>query len=268
MKLCIIGCGNMGSSLAIGIVLGEAAAPKDILLFDNSAAKARDTAGQIGARAAKSAQEAARKSELVIIAVKPFAVEGLLSSIRRELQGKLLLSIAAGITSKFIKKRVPASCRVAVAMPNIAMRVGKGMCFYFMGRRANARDAKALQRLLSSAGEAVRVEKEADIKRAYVTSSGIAFFYLAIEGMARAAQKRGMQRGAALRLAARAAEGAGAMLSASGKEPQELVSMVATKKGTTVEGLKVLQKMNVTRAFERAALASIRKAEKMGRKSR
>ena len=265
MSICILGCGNMGGSLARGLAKGGAISPGGILLFDHNRRKAALLAREIGARSAKSAPDAVRSSQLSIIAVKPFAVEGLLASIQNELRNKLALSIAAGITAGFIEKRTPRSCRVAVAMPNLAFSEGRGACLYFMGRRAGKPDAKLLARLLSSGARAQRVAREKELVRAYIASSGIAFFFPAIEGLALAGMKKGMKRRDALALAAAAAEGAGA-LAAGGKEPSELASMVATKKGTTVEGLKVLQKAGMKKAFTRAALASMGKAERMARK--
>jgi pyrroline-5-carboxylate reductase len=264
MRICILGCGNMGGSLARGLARGGAISPNQILLFDHNGGKAALLARKTGAKAAKSASEAASRSDAVIIAVKPFAVEELLASLRDGLGNKLVISIAAGITTSFIEKRTPRSCRVAVAMPNLAFGEGKGACLYFMGKRASRADAALLGKLFSSAGMAQRVAREGELVRAYISGSGIAFFFPAIEGLALAGMRKGMGRREALALAAAAAEGAGAL--AMGKEPAELASMVATKKGTTVEGLKVLQKAGMKKAFMRAALASMRKAERMARK--
>jgi pyrroline-5-carboxylate reductase len=265
MKIGIIGCGNMGSSLAIGLAAGGAISPKNLLLCDHSPAKARTLAKQIGAKAVANSTDAVRASDLVILAVKPFVVEDVLAALHSSLKGKLLLSVAAGITTQFLHARTPSSCRVVVVMPNLAMRTRQGASFYFMGKRANSRDAKAIHTLLSSVGSTLRVKKESHIVRAYLTSSGIAFYYLAIEGMARAGQHYGMRRDDALALAAQACSGAGALVLATQKEPDELIAMVATKKGTTVQGLNVLTKMHVREAFMKATLASIRKAEQMAR---
>ena len=265
MRICILGCGNMGGSLARGLAKGGAISPKQMLLFDHNRGKAALLARKTGAKAAKSASEAAGRSDAVIIAVKPFAVEGLLASLHGQLRNRLVLSIAAGITTLFIEKRTPRSCRVAVAMPNIAFGEGRGACLYFMGRRANRADAVLVGKIFSSAITLQRVAREKELVRAYIASSGIAFFFPAIGGLALAGMRKGMGRREALALAAAAAEGAGALAAASGKEPSELVSMVATKKGTTVEGLRVLQKAGTKKAFMKAALASMGKAEKMAK---
>jgi len=267
MRLCIIGTGKMGSALAAGLAKGRAISPKDILLVDSSFQKAKESARAIGATPAKSANAAVRQSSLIIIAVKPNAVEDVLLQLGSSLEGKLLVSIAATIPFSFLESRTPKSCRVALAMPNIAMQAGAGMCCYVLGRRCSASDAKLLQKLLSSAGYAMRLKRDSEIDNVYISSSGIAFFFMAMESLARAAQQNGMRREQALKLASAAAYGAGAVALSSGKEPLELEKIVATKGGITAEGLRVLRKKRVPSAFLSAAKRCIAKARRI-RKSR
>ena len=267
MRLCIIGTGKMGSALAAGLAKGRAVKPKGILLADSSFRKAKSAAKPIGATACKTAGEAVRKSQIVIIAVKPNVVEEVLQQLGQTLRGKLLVSIAATLPLSFIESRTPKSCRVALAMPNIAMQTGAGMCCYVLGKRCRPSDAKFLQKLLSSAGYAMRLKRDSEIDNVYISSSGIAFFFMAIDSLARAAQQNGMERKQALRIAAAAAYGAGAMALSSGKEPLELEGMVATKGGITAEGLKVLRKERVPQAFFSAAKTCIAKVKRL-RKSR
>jgi len=266
MKLCIIGTGKMGSALAEGLAKGGAIPPKSIVLVDSSFKKAKEVARKIGASASNNAHNATQKSDVIILAVKPAAVEGALAQLGQSLAGKLLVSIAAGIPSRFIEKRVPASCRVALAMPNIAMQAGFGMCCYVPGRRCGARDSKLLHTLLSSTGFAERLSSESEIDSAFISASGIAFFFMAIDSLAKAAQQNGMERKQALRISSAAAYGAGA-IAISGREPADLEAMVATKKGITLEGLKLLRRQKVPQAFLSAAKKCIARA-KLLRKSR
>src|SRR3989338_5831095 len=130
MRVCIIGTGKMGSALAIGLIRGRAVKPKELVLFDHEPVKARALVKKLGARAAKSAHGAAESADIVVLAVKPDAVEGALTDMGSSLSGKLLVSIAAAVPLRFIESRIPKSARAAVAMPNIPMRVCKGMGVY------------------------------------------------------------------------------------------------------------------------------------------
>jgi pyrroline-5-carboxylate reductase len=276
MNVAIIGTGKMGSSLARGIASGSLQAvgagrqnPKgrkplrkiakgmgenaELILCGRKGAK--ELARELGAREA-SAREAARKADVIIVAVKPKDVEGLLGEIKEELHGKLLLSVAAGLPESYFRKRVPKGCRIALAMPNLAVAHGKGATAYF----ARGRDAAPVARLLGRTGILIRVKDERLMDCAFISSSGIAFFFSAIGAMARAAERHGMERQDALLLAAAAAEGAGAM--AREASAKELEKRVATKKGITEHGLKVLKKAGVKRHFHNAAHAVIREAKR------
>jgi pyrroline-5-carboxylate reductase len=253
----------MGGALAKGIANGGKIRPADILLVDSTFEKADAVARAIGATAVADAKEAVGKCDAVIVAVKPDAVEELLSQIHSALSGKLLISIAAGIPISFLEARTPPDCRVVVAMPNTAMQVGEGIVCYCAGRRATREDAKTAGELLSGARDAIEFRDEKMMDNSYISASGIAFFYRAIDAMARVGEKNGLSRKDALMLAAAAAQGAGAMVRDSGIEPVALEEMVATKKGITVEGLAVLQDRKVADAFEAAMLACIKKAREM-----
>ncbi|MFA6035580.1 MAG: pyrroline-5-carboxylate reductase [Candidatus Micrarchaeia archaeon] len=265
MRLSIIGTGKMGSALATGLSKGTALRPKDILLYDHSSSKARALACSIGARAAGSAKDAAKQSDIIILAVKPDAVADALAQMHSQLAGKLVVSIAAAVPLKFLESHTPSSCRIAAAMPNIPMQVRKGMCYYCLGKRATRRDAALLHSIFSSVGHAVEVKNEKLLDAAIITGSGNAFIYLIIGAMAKAGESAGLSKRAALQLAASAAEGAGAMAQESGLEPEALISLVATKKGITEKGLKLLKASGVHHSFTRAMSACIKHAAKKRR---
>ncbi|VVC04644.1 Pyrroline-5-carboxylate reductase [Candidatus Burarchaeum australiense] len=266
MRVCIVGTGKMGSALATGLVRGGAVKPKELALFDHDPAKVRALAQKLGARAAKSAAEAARSSEVIVLAVKPDAVEAALADMKSALAGKLIVSIAAAVPLRFIESCLPHSARAAAAMPNIPMHVCKGMGVYCLGRKATRRDAEMLRKLFSSVGQAHEVKDERLLDAALITGSGNAFVYLIIDAMAKAGEKAGMSRRDALKLAASAAEGAGAMARESGLETEDLIALVATKKGITAEGLKRLKRAGVHDSLSRAMLECIRVAAKRRRK--
>jgi pyrroline-5-carboxylate reductase len=260
MRICIIGTGKMGGALARGIARSGG---NELTLFDHSLEKSASIAREIGCKTAKSAKEAAQFSDAVVVAVKPGSVDALLSELGGSLSGKLLISIAAGTSLSHIESLVPKSCRVVAAMPNIAVEFGSGMSCYCLGFRATRDDAKAVEAIFSGNGGAIGLQGERMMDSAYISSSGIAFFFHAIDAMARAGEKNGLPRAVALRLAAAAASGAGAMAEKSGKQPAELEETVATKKGVTEQGLSVLRSRKTGEAFEEAALACIRKGREM-----
>ena len=256
MRLAILGTGKMGSALAIGIAKGNAA---KLVVCDHSHAKAAALARKTGAGVARNAREAVEGADAVIIAVKPDAAGALLEDIQKELGETLIISVAAGLPISYFRKRVPKSCRVALIMSNLAVEIGKGTTLYYAESHIDAREIEAL---LAPTGAVIRVKSEKDVDFAMLTGSGIAFFLAAIEGMAKAGEEQGLTYQQALALSARAAEGAGALILEKKLTPLELEAMVATKRGITLHGLRVLRKARVQHHFHRAAHAVIKEAKK------
>jgi pyrroline-5-carboxylate reductase len=261
MKIAILGTGKMGGALAVGIARGNGA---KIVLCDHSHAKAAALARKIGARVAATAKEAVDGADAIIIAVKPDATFALLEEIRKELGETLIISVVAGLPLSYFKKRVPRSCRVALIMSNLAVQIGKGTTMYFAGSHV---DAKEIEALLAPTGAVIRVRKEEDIDFAMLTGSGMAFFLSAIEGMAKSGEKHGLTYSQALTLAAKAAEGAGSLVLEKGIPPLELEKMVATEKGITLHGLRVLRTAKTQKHFHRAADAVIKEANRRRKKN-
>jgi len=261
MKIAILGTGKMGGALAVGISRGSAA---NLTLCDHSHAKAAALARQTGAKVAKTAKEAAQGADAIIIAVKPDAAGALLEEIQKELGETLIISVVAGLPLSYFKKRVPRSCRVALIMSNLAVQIGKGTTMYYAQSHMDAHEIEAL---LAPTGAVIRARKEQDIDFAMLTGSGMAFFLSAIEGMAKAGEKHGLTYPQALTLSANAAEGASALVLEKGIKPMDLEKMVATEKGITMHGLRVLRKAKVQHHFHKAAHAVIKEAKKRRRKN-
>ena len=262
MKVCILGVGKMGGALAAGIARGKGAS---LMLCDHSHAKAAALARKTGAGVAKTAKQAVDGADAIIIAVKPDATAALLEEIQKELGGTLVISVVAGLPMSYFRKRVPRSCRVALIMSNLAVQIGKGTTMYFAESHM---DADEIEALLAPTGAIIRARKEEDIDFAMLTGSGMAFFLAAIEGMAKAGEAHGLTYAQALTLSAKAAEGAGALVLEKEIRPLDLEKMVATKKGITLQGLRILRKAKVKHHFRRAAHAVIVDAKRRRKKNR
>ena len=235
-------------------------------MFDRSKAKARRLARELKARNARSASEAVKKSKVVVIAVKPEAVEGLLREVKDELKGKLVISIAATVPLAYIEKRIPKRARAVVMMPSMAVQAGKGLCVFCLGKRKRGRDANMVKRLFEGAGRVKQVKDERALDAALVSASGIAFIYSFIDALARAGQRAGLSRKDALEFAAATAEGAGEMVLESEKNPAELIEQVATKGGLTERGLQRLGKKGVRKEIEGAMEGILREARRARQK--
>lgn len=260
MKLAIIGTGSMGGAIA------RAVRKKfSLVLNDRSMVKARKVAKEAAGRAEKDVKAAVGAADAVILAVKPKDMEETLAQIANSTKNKLVISIAAGVPLKFLERKLKEA-RIVRVMPNTPLMVGKGASAFFIGRRAGAKDANTVKKIFGSAGEVIEVKREEllDVVTG-LSGCGPAFVYLFINAMAREARRLGLKEEEALKLAAQTFAGAAEMVLKSGKKPADLIKMVASPKGTTVEGLDVLYKKHAAGIIARAVGAAARRATEIRR---
>lgn len=265
MKLGFIGTGRMGSALIRGLV-DAGVARADILARDKDVKKLESLKKELGVKSTSSNRELVERSDVIFIAVKPAEVGEVLEEIKRSVGEKLVISIAAGVRVAELEKGL-GRVRLIRAMPNLPCQVREGAVAYCSGKYAQSEDRKIVGELFGKLGVAVELSEDVLDVVTGMSGSGPAFLYLAIDGMARAAEKEGLPREVALKLAAQTAKGAGEMLLKTGAGPRELIEAVRSPKGTTEEGLKALERYGVAKAFEEAVLAATKRAKELaGRK--
>ncbi|MCS7131264.1 MAG: pyrroline-5-carboxylate reductase [Hadesarchaea archaeon] len=262
MKVGFIGCGNLGSSLIAGLLKAGSLKDKEIIASDADEGKLEGVK-KLGVEVTTDNKRVAAASDVIFIAVKPDVVGKVLDEIRKFSRNKLLVSVAAGVSTKFIEGKTEA--RVIRVMPNICGLVGEMASCFSPGSRATTEDRELIKRLLTSVGEAIEVNEGAMDAVTGLSGSGPAYFYLVIEAMQQAGVELGLSPDVALRLAAQTAKGAGEMALRSGKGLGELTRMVCSPKGTTVEGLRVLEERKVKEAVKEAVKAAARRARELSR---
>jgi len=202
MTLGVIGCGNMGSALLRGIVESRLLPARKILAWDANAGKLRAVARRLKIRAGRSNREVARGSSVLLLAVKPQQMEGVLKEIRPALRGRaLVISIAAGIPTRWVEKRLGRGIPVVRVMPNTPALVGRGISAVALGRCATRAHGRVAGRILARVGEVVPLpERQMDAVTA-VSGSGPAYFFYLMEQMIEAGVSMGLSRPVARRLA-------------------------------------------------------------------
>ncbi|MFH0859582.1 MAG: pyrroline-5-carboxylate reductase [Candidatus Altiarchaeota archaeon] len=259
MKVGVIGAGRMGSALIKGFMRAGIAGGDGIYASDEDEDRLR-TLGSV--RTSTSNAEVARESDIIFLAVKPDKVKKVLEEIKKDAKGKLLVSIAAGIKTSQIEKTVDA--RVIRVMPNTPAIVEAGAAAYCRGKKATDDDAETVEQFLSSLGIAMEVEESMMDAVTGLSGSGPAYVYLIIKALAEAGVEEGLKEDVALKLAAQTAKGAGEMVLKTGKRPQELIDMVCSPGGTTIEGLKVLESGKAAESFKKAVKAAAKRSRELG----
>jgi len=270
-KIGIIGYGNMGQ--AIGQRIKDQYA---VCVFDQDKNK---TAALKNITVAVSSTDLVKKSEVIVLAIKPQDFDSLLNEIKSFIQGKLIISIAAGITTQYLRNRLGEKLRVIRAMPNMPAQIGEGISVLFKDKNATQQDKDLANHLLSCLGSALFVSDEEMINAATaVSGSGPAFFCYYIKEKANSNLKQnefirelmdaavsiGFNQQQAKMLVEETVNGTIAILEKKNLTSEELIKMVASKGGTTQAGLEVLQSGG---SLKEAINSAWKRAGELGKRS-
>jgi pyrroline-5-carboxylate reductase len=266
MKLGFLGAGRMATALAQGCVKAGLVPAASVLASDPSdAARNKFEREVAGARTTPDNVAVLAASDVVVLAVKPQMMAGVLAGTRGAVEPRhLVISIAAGITLARLAAALPAGTRLIRVMPNTPCLIGLGASCYSHGATATAADAALVERLLASVGKAFAVDEPQLDAVTGLSGSGPAFIYTVIESMAAGGAAGGLSPELALELAAQTALGAASMLSATGLSPAELRDQVTSPGGTTLAGLEVLRRLDGAAAFRAAVEAATKRSIELG----
>jgi len=263
-RIGFIGCGAMGRALAGGLVSagietsvlsGADIAPENRASFER----------ELGIQIAEDNAALVAKSDVVVLAVKPGAVAGVLRELPggADLARPLWISIAAGIPMASLEATLPASARVIRAMPNTPALVGAGATAYCANTAAGDDDLAAAAALFAAVGHAWRAPAETLLDAVTgLSGSGPAYVFLILEALADAGVRVGLPREAASQLAVQTVYGAARLVLESGQHPAALKDQVTSPGGTTIAGLERLEAGGVRAAiYEAVASATARSRE-------
>ena len=182
MKIGLIGCGRMGSALIGGIAKSDITAPADITVYDLNADSVTTLVQDSGVSAASNNLDLIRKSQTILLAVKPQYIGDVLREIAPAItKDHLLISIAAGVTMEKMEAACPAGTRIIRAMPNTPALIGLGATGIAPGSHATEQDLKVARELLESVG-IVSVTEEPQLDAITgLSGSGPAYVYTFIE---------------------------------------------------------------------------------------
>lgn len=207
----------------------------------------------------------AKTVDIVVIAVKPNVVASVLDEIRGSLgPKKILISIAAGVSLKKLKKHLPRHKKIIRAMPNLAAQVFDAITVWKPLSRLSALEKRRVQNLLNTFGKSmeVRHEKLIDMATA-VSGSGPAYVAAFLEALAKTAKGAGFSSVQARQLALETVNGTLDYIKETGVDFGDLKNAVQTKGGTTEAAFKVLKKKKWQQILEKAVTAAYRRAREL-----
>lgn len=263
MRIGFIGAGMMAEALIKSFISSKVTVPAKISASDLRDERLKIVSRDTKAFCAKDNIEVLKRSEIVFIAVKPQVIGQVLSQIREHVKGKLIISIAAGITLKQLTGQLDYN-RVVRVMPNTPCLVGEMAAGYSFASGCADKDKETVSVLLNSAGVALELEESSLDAVTGLSGSGPAFIAYILEPMIEAGIEAGLDKQTARKLALATASGTALLLMKTGLEPQSLIKMVRSPNGTTHEGMLKLEKSNAQKAMKKAVEAAIARSVQLG----
>ncbi|MEM7827963.1 MAG: pyrroline-5-carboxylate reductase [Candidatus Aenigmatarchaeota archaeon] len=261
-KLAIIGGGNMGEALIKGILRAGIVDRTHVILSEIKRERKEELVKTYGIQAATTNIEAVNESDGVIICVKPQQISEVLSEMSRtRTDGKLFISIAAGIKVDKIKMYLGSKTHVVRVMPNTPAACLQGVSAIYFEPDCSEEERLWAVKIFQSVGRTVIIEKEELMDAVTgLSGSGPAFVYTFLEALADGGVKMGLSKDVALMLAAQTIYGAITLYFESGLHPAALRDRVTSPGGTTIYGLMEMERGGfralVMRAVEAAATRS------------
>ena len=261
--LGFIGAGNMVSAILSGVLAQGLARPEDVWLSNRSPEKLEPWKPK-GVHVTVDNAEVAQNSEVIILGVKPQMFETVMPQIAPYANGKCIVSIAAGISSAYLKERLPGAMVVRV-MPNTPMKLGKGATVVAQAPGVPEEVFRFVCSLFESAGSvAVIPETQMDDFIA-VSGSSPAFFFRMAAAMVESARSAGIDPDLALTMAAQTMAGSAAMLLETGQTAQELTQQVCSPGGTTLAALTAFDDYRFEEMMAQAAARCAQRSRELGK---
>jgi pyrroline-5-carboxylate reductase len=259
--IAVLGAGQMGEALISGLLRAGVVAPDQIIAAARRSGRAEQLRQAYGI-VVLTAAEAAGQAETLVIAVKPQDMGALLEEISPKVTpGSLVISVAAGITTGFIGRRLAGDVPVVRVMSNTPVLVDEAMSVISPGEHATEEHLRRAEQLLRPVGKVLRIPESQQDAATALSGSGPAYVYFLVEAMVDAGILLGMPRSNALEMVKQAVYGAATMLRDSGEHPVLLREAVTSPGGTTINAIRELEKHGV----RAAVLAAIEAARDRGR---
>lgn len=264
-RIGFIGTGNMAGAIIGGILKKEIARPAGITVYDIRAEKTAPYA-QRGLKAASSIGALSDASDVVFLSVKPQNYEEVLAELAKSVRpSQIIVSIAAGISTSYIRSRLGSGAKVVRVMPNTPLLLGEGASALCRGEHVTEDEFDFVKDIFASGGVVEELPEDKMNAVIAVNGSSPAYVYLFAKAVIDEAAAEGIDAETAKRLISKTLVGSAKMLTSSGKTPDELITMVSSPGGTTLKALEALYEHGFEGAVADAMRRCTKRAEELGR---
>jgi pyrroline-5-carboxylate reductase len=264
-RLGFLGSGNMSGALIKGLLHAKVLPPERILASDVKSERLEQLHKTHGIRTTTDNHALLRECDVVVLAVKPQAIDKVLAEVGGDVRpDQLLVSVAAGVPIDALEARLPAGSRVVRSMPNTPATVQAGATAISGGAHAREDDLRVARELFEAVGRVVVLDESLLDAVTGLSGSGPAYVMLIIEALADGGVKVGLHRDTALLLAAQTVFGSALLLLETGEHPGRLKDMVTSPGGTAIAGIHTLESGALRKTLIDAVETATKRAAELG----
>lgn len=265
-RIAFIGAGQMGGALLRGFLGAGLVRPENIYISDVDFERLKKLQEDFGVNPVDSNAEAAKSADIVILSVKPQQVLEVVEEISPHLnEEKVVITIAAGMTTEKILSRARKAIRLVRVMPNAPALIGMSASAVSPSEFADRDAVDETIALFKSVGDAIELPEEDQNKVTAISGSGPAYLYYMVEALRDAAIRFGLDPQVATRLVVKTIAGSAAMLSETGRSPEELRKMVTSPGGTTEAAIRAFEAADFKNVVWEAVEAALWRAEELAK---
>jgi pyrroline-5-carboxylate reductase len=264
-KLGFLGAGQMGSALAAGAVKSNLIKPADLCFCDPNAGQLQKMKSMFpGCETTSDASTLLSSATRIILAVKPQVLPSIAEQLRSMVtENHTLISIAAGITLSKLKSWF-SNAKLIRVMPNTPAQVMAGASAIASELPSDSPELNAAAKLFETVGKVVHISENQMDAVTGLSGSGPAYVLLFIEALIDAGVANGLPRAIATTLAVQTVLGTSQMVERSKEHPAVLKDQVTSPGGTTIAGLRILEREGVRSAVIEAVTRATERSRELG----
>ena len=265
-KVGFIGSGNMGEALIKGLTAANVVPGEMIWASDVRGDRLKEIAGTYGIKLASDNLHLVREADIVIMAVKPQIMAPVLREIASVFsRRKLMISLAAGVSTESIRASLGKDGRLIRVMPNTPALVLEGVTAIAKAEGLEPEDMDVAGEIFSAVGRVVVLDESLMDAVTGLSGSGPAYVALVIESLADGGVKMGLDRITAMTLATQTVLGAAKLLLETRLHPGALKDMVSSPGGTSIAGVAALEEGGIRTTFIKAVERATQRSKELGR---
>lgn len=262
LKIAIIGCGNLGTSIANGLLMRSDFEPRNLTLTKRNTASLAEFEAK-GAHVHTDNSAAAKYADLVLLGVKPYNVGNILNEIKPALDPskQVIISLATGITLKEMYEVLDPTTVAFRAMPNIAADIQESVTC-ICHEQANPVQLEQVKELFNSIGFTISIDENLMEAATVLGACGIAYVLRFMRAMIQGGIQIGFDSTTASKIVNQTVKGAAELMIQKNIHPEAAIDKVTTPKGCTIVGLNEMEHQGFSSAMVRGVIASYEKIAK------